>query len=55
MRPTTVRFNNTRASASRRRCSAVAAPVAKQAAPQVSLVQRNAISAAAKDPSIKAA
>ncbi|WP_172443129.1 hypothetical protein [Vibrio tapetis] len=43
MRPTSVRFSHTRCSASRRRSSFVAAPVAAKATPQVNLVKQTAL------------
>jgi len=55
MHPTPVRFSHNRSSASRRRSSFVAAPVAKKATPQVNLVQRSALTSPAEDKAIQAA
>ncbi|WP_164684255.1 hypothetical protein [Vibrio maerlii] len=55
MRPMTVRFSHSNRGASRRRSNFVAAPVKKQAAPTMTLVEKAALSKPSSAQVVKAA
>ncbi|WP_171052228.1 hypothetical protein [Vibrio sp. Hep-1b-8] len=55
MRPTTVRFSHTNTSAMRRRSGFATAPMAKQVATTMTLVEKTALMAAASPKVVKAA
>ncbi|WP_175443251.1 hypothetical protein [Vibrio sonorensis] len=55
MRPTAVRFSHTNRSAARRRSGFVTTPSTKKVAPAMTLVERNARSAASVNHVVKAA
>ncbi|GAL16167.1 hypothetical protein JCM19233_7189 [Vibrio astriarenae] len=55
MRPATVRFSHTNRSATRRRCGFVSAPMAKKAAPKMTLVEQKALQTPASSNVVRAA